>query len=101
MDRVKLTVFTVIAILFILSANIVFAEDGTSNKKSDVTFGTLDKDHDGKISKDEWNAVDTNKDNQITRDEWQKYDFKSEDVKWFDNNGDVLMDEDEFLNNRE
>jgi len=46
--------------------------------------------------------MDTNKDNYITHDEWQKYDFKSSrTIKWFDNNGDVLMDRDGFLKNFE
>jgi Ca2+-binding EF-hand superfamily protein len=102
MNIVKLTAFNIMAILFVLTLTAVFADDKASKDEIDAIFQALDKNQDGKISKEEWNAVDTNKDNQITPDEWQKYDFKSKkNVKWFDNNGDVLMDRDEFLKNFE
>jgi len=100
MNAVKLIVFTVMAILFVIATNVVFADDKASNKESDAIFQALDKNHDGKISKEEWNSVDANKDNQIIPDEWQRYHFSSsKTLKWFDNNGDALMDKDEFLNN--
>jgi Ca2+-binding EF-hand superfamily protein len=102
MNIAKLTAVNFMAILLVLTINVVFADDKASKDEIDAIFQALDKDQDGKISKEEWNAVDTNKDNQITPDEWQKYDFKSKkNVKWFDNNGDVLMERDEFLKNFE
>jgi Ca2+-binding EF-hand superfamily protein len=102
MNIVKLLAFNIMAILFIITTNVVFANDKASKDEIDAIFQALDMNKDGKISKEEWNAMDTNKDNYITHDEWQKYDFKSSrTIKWFDNNGDVLMDRDEFLKNFE
>lgn len=100
MNMVKLRVFIIMTILSVLATNVAFADDKAPNKEGDEIFQALDKNHDSKISKEEWNAVDTNKDNQITPDEWQRYHFSSsKTLKWFDNNGDLLMDRDEFMNN--
>ncbi len=88
------------ATLLICSAGTVYPESKETDKEIEELFQALDKDKDGKISKEEWNSVDTNKDGEITPKEWQKYHFKSSrNLKWFDNNGDLLMDRDEFLQN--
>jgi Ca2+-binding EF-hand superfamily protein len=87
-------------IMAIVSTSCVSADKKKSDAESEKIFQMLDKNQDGKISKDEWNSVDTDKNNEITPDEWQKYHFKSsKNLKWFDNNGDVLMDREEYLNN--
>lgn len=95
---VMILMFAVMTV--ILTTNGVFAADRGSDEESERIFQSLDEDHDGKISKDEWNAVDANRDGKITPKEWERYHLKSsKTIKWFDKNGDGSMDRDEFLNN--
>ena len=97
---VKIVIFVFAAIMVIFSTSSVYANNKETDEESEKIFQALDKNKDGKISREEWNAVDVNKDGEITADEWQKYHFKSSrNIKWFDNNGDLLMDREEFLNN--
>jgi hypothetical protein len=90
----------VFVIMAVVSISCVSSEKKNSDAESEKIFQMLDKNQDNKISKDEWDSVDTDKNNEITPDEWQKYHFESsKKLKWFDNNGDALMDSDEYLNN--
>jgi Ca2+-binding EF-hand superfamily protein len=93
-------IFAFVAIMVIFSTINVYANNKEANQESEKIFQTLDKNKDGKISKEEWHSVDTNKDNEITTEEWQKYHFEStKKIKWFDDNGDILMDREEFSHN--
>jgi Ca2+-binding EF-hand superfamily protein len=97
---VKIIAFVFVAIVVIFSTSGVYADNKEADEDMGKIFQTLDTNKDGKIDKEEWHSIDTNKDGKITTEEWQKYHFKSsKNLKWFDNNGDALMDMEEFLNN--
>jgi Ca2+-binding EF-hand superfamily protein len=97
---VKIIISVFAAIMVIFSTSSVYANNKEADEESEKIFQALDKNKDGKISKEEWNSIDVNKDGEITTEEWQKYHFKSSrNIKWIDNNGDILMDKDEFMNN--
>lgn len=76
------------------------------HKRADAVFKSFDKDGDGKISREEWEAADNNKDDKITRKEWQRFHYKSDGtldgwsvIRWYDLNNDGFMDRDEFRRN--
>ncbi len=86
--------------MVIFSISSVYADNKEADEEIEEILQALDKNNDGKISKEEWDSIDANKDGEIPTEEWQKYHFKSsKNIKWFDNNGDILMDKEEFLNN--
>ncbi len=100
MKSLKYTILALAAMSVILSTGSVYSGNKETDKEIEEMFQALDKNKDGKISKEEWNSVDANKDGEITPKEWQKYHFKSSrSIKWFDNNGDFLMDREEFFQN--
>ena len=100
MKTLKGLLLTFTALTVIFTASGLYAENKTSDEESDKFFQVLDKDKDGKISKDEWNAIDRNKDGKITPDEWERYHFKSSrTIRWLDTNSDGYMDRSEFRNN--
>jgi hypothetical protein len=99
-NKVCFLLIVTLAIMVVMSMSCVSANKKKSDVESEKIFQMLDKNQDSKISKDEWNSVDTDKNNEITPEEWQKYHFESsKKLKWFDNNGDELMDSEEYLNN--
>jgi Ca2+-binding EF-hand superfamily protein len=99
-NRVGFILVIAFVIMAVVSTSCVSPDKKKSDAESEKIFQMLDKNQDGRISKDEWNSVDTDKNNEITPDEWQKYHFESsKKLKWFDNNGDELMDSEEYLNN--
>ena len=96
--RGLLLTFTALTVIF--AAGGLCAENKTSGEESDRLFQVLDKNKDGKISKDEWDAIDSNKDGKITPEEWDRYHYKSSrTIRWFDTNSDGYMDRGEFRNN--
>lgn len=100
MKLVKIIIFVFAAIMVIFSTSSVYADNKEADEEIEKILQALDKNNDGKISKEEWDSIDANKDGEIPTEEWQKYHFKSsKNIKWFDNNGDILMDKEEFLNN--
>jgi len=52
MNIVKFTAFNIMAILFIITPNVVFADDKASKDEIDAIFQALDTNQDGKISKE-------------------------------------------------
>ena len=94
----KVIIFIFAAIMVIFSTSSGYANNKEADEESENIFQTLDKNKDSKISKEEWNSIDTDKNGEITTEEWQKYRFESsKHIKWFDNNGDILMDREEFF----
>jgi Ca2+-binding EF-hand superfamily protein len=80
-------------------------EDVNQNQKEEA-FQLLDTEKDGMICREEWEAIDKDKDNTICQDEWKRWEFKHEDkskgltqkfdLKWYDNNGDGFMTQEEY-----
>jgi len=100
MKTIRGLVLTFTALTFIFVAGGLYAESKTSDEESDGLFQVLDKNKDGKITKDEWDAIDANKDGKITPEEWERFHFKnSRTVRWIDTNGDGYMDRREFQGN--
>ncbi len=92
-----LLLFMSLMVIFVAGLN---AETGVADQESDRIFQALDKNGDGRISRDEWNTVDSNKDGKITPEEWERYHFKSSStIKWIDTNNDGYMDRKEFREN--
>lgn len=89
-------------VLFI--TNPIFAEESNEETGTEEIFQSLDKDKDGKICREEWEVADKDKDDTICEEEWKRWEFKSEtkekskkfDIKWYDNNGDGFIDQEEF-----
>ena len=100
MKMIRGLVLAFTALTFIFAAGGLYAESKTSDEESDALFQVLDKNKDGKISKDEWDAIDGNKDGKITHEEWERFHFKSSrTVRWIDTNSDGYMDRREFRDN--
>ena len=100
MRWVKIFTLALLASCALLITNPSMAEE----IKSEDFFLSIDKDKDGMICREEWEALDKDKDDIICKEEWEKWEFKSEpkkkskwfDIKWYDNNGDGFMDQEEF-----
>ncbi len=100
MKTIRGLILTFTALTFIFAAGSVYAEIRISDEEIDGLFQFLDKNNDGEISKDEWDAIDVNKDGKITPEEWDRLHFKSSrTVRWIDTNGDGYMDKREFRDN--
>ena len=100
MKNTKGIILFISLIIFALAAQGLFAGSADQNDEADKIFQSLDKNHDGKISREEWDAVDVNKDGTITPEEMAKYHFKSSrSVRWIDTNSDGYMDRYEFREN--
>ena len=90
------------SLMLLLTTPVIAEENIEQTNNTEEVFESLDKDKDGKICREEWEAVDQDKDNTICTDEWKRWEFKSEDkskgfnLKWYDNNGDGFMDQEEF-----
>ena len=101
---VKILLTALLASLVLFVTNPIFAEESNEETSTEEFFQSLDKDKDGKICREEWEVVDKDKDNTICKEEWKRWEFKSEpkekskkfDIKWYDNNGDGFMDQEEF-----
>ena len=100
MKTIRVLVLTFTALTLIVAAGGLYAEDKKSDDQSDKLFQLLDKEKDGKISKDEWDEIDVNKDGKITPEEWKRFRLKgSRTVRWIDTNSDGYMDKREFQDN--
>ncbi|HWR58809.1 MAG TPA: EF-hand domain-containing protein [Thermodesulfovibrionales bacterium] len=100
MKTIRGLILTFTALTFIFAAGGVYAESKTSDKESDGLFQVLDKNKDGKITRDEWDAMDASKDGKIIPEELERFHFKSSrTVRWIDTNGDGYMDRREFQDN--
>lgn len=107
MNLVKISFSIIFAFFALLITNPIVAEDSNEDaNQEEEAFQLLDKDKDGLICREEWEAVDEDKDNTICKDEWKRWEFKSEnkskgltrkfDIKWYDNNGDGFMSQEEY-----
>lgn len=99
MKTLRVLLLTFMALTVVFAAG-VFGETGKTDDEGDRMFELMDKNKDGKISKEEWNAIDGNKDGKITPDEWKRYNFESsKNIKWIDTNADGNVDRREFREN--
>jgi hypothetical protein len=107
MNWVKISFPIILAFFALLITNPVLAEENNEDVNQEKeAFQLLDKDKDGMICREEWEAIDEDKDNTICKDEWKRWEFKSEDkskgltqkfdLKWYDNNGDGFMSQEEY-----
>jgi Ca2+-binding EF-hand superfamily protein len=100
MKRRSLVVFTLSLVFMVVTAVGVFAADSDTDDEGARLFRELDKDRDGRISREEWDAVDSDKNGTITPEELERFHFKgSRPYRWIDTNSDGYMDRNEFLNN--
>jgi hypothetical protein len=84
----------------------VFAEPPKNDCNPEEVFQFCDKNGDGVISPDEWDAIDTDKNKMITSDEWDKYRYKSGEnktkefqIKFFSVYGNGPMSKEDFMQN--
>lgn len=100
MKRRRLVMFALGMLLMAAAAGGVFAADTDADEEGSRLFRMLDKDGDGRISREEWDAMDADKDGTITPQELERFHFKgSRPYRWIDTNSDGYMDRNEFLNN--
>ncbi len=102
--------FRVTALFVVLFCTVLvselYSQDKITYPKSKEVFGSLDRDGDGKISREEWEGVDKNKNNRINKKEWERFHFKSggkvdgwKTIGWYDFNNDGFMDKEEYMYN--
>jgi len=100
MKAARLAVLLCGVLMVIIPAGGALSADISSDEEGDRIFQVLDKNGDGRISREEWDAIDANKDGTIIPEELERFHFRaSRPYRWVDTNRDGYMDREEFLNN--